>query len=122
MIKPFFIFTKPAILLTLLLSQSHIHGGHEPYGLLYLDIMPPRAEVVLDGHNLDVHVWMVSLPPGSHDLLIRKPGYKSHYQPIEIGPGQNLHLEIHLEQEGLGPYPNSSQSSNLVPSSNQELP
>jgi hypothetical protein len=70
------------------------------YGLLWLDIDSDQAEIALDGLYLDQDVWLISIPPGAHEILVRKPGFKAYETRFGISAGQNLHLDVHLEPAG----------------------
>ncbi len=69
----------------------------KPYGLVWLDVDPGKAEIALDGAYLDAGVWLISVAPGDHSLQVRKAGFKSFDTRFGISPGQNLHLDVHLE-------------------------
>ncbi len=66
------------------------------YGLLWLDIDSEKAEIAMDGAYLDQGVWLISLPPGPHEIRIRKPGFQGYENRFEIAAGQSLHLDVHL--------------------------
>jgi hypothetical protein len=70
------------------------------YGLLWLDIDSEKAEIALDGAYLDQGVWLISVPPGSHEIRIRKAGYQGYSNRFDISPGQSLHLDVHLAPGG----------------------
>lgn len=67
--------------------------------MLWLEIYPEDAKIVLDLHFLDVGIWLLSIPPGSHDLEVQKAGYRVHAQEFDIVAGESLHLTIRLERE-----------------------
>ena len=73
------------------------------YGLLWLEIDPANAKIVLDGRFLDVDVWLLSVPPGSHEIMVHKPGFKNFSQDFDIVSSQSLHLRIRLESETQNP-------------------
>jgi hypothetical protein len=73
------------------------------YGLLWLDIDPGDASVALDGRFQDVDVWLMSVPPGSHEITVRKDGFKTYEQRIDVDAGRSLHLNIRLDPESPGP-------------------
>lgn len=50
----------------------------------------------MDGAYLDQGVWLISLPPGPHEIRIRKPGFQGYENRFEIAAGQSLHLDVHL--------------------------
>lgn len=70
------------------------------YGLLWLDVDSDKADIALDGAYLDQDVWLISIPPGDHEIRIRKPGFRAYESRFGISPGQNLHLDVHLEADG----------------------
>lgn len=79
-------------------SPSRIESAARgAYGLLWLDVDPSRADVALDGSHLDAGVWLISVAPGTHDISIRMPGYRTHYARFEVAPGQSVHLEVRLQ-------------------------
>lgn len=67
------------------------------YGLLWLEVDPADAAVSLDGRFVDLGVWLISLPPGSHSLSVRKEGFSPHQARFGIEPGQSLRLNIRLD-------------------------
>ena len=46
------------------------------YGLLWLQIDPDDVSITLDGHYLDKDVWLISVPPGDHEIRVSKAGYR----------------------------------------------
>jgi hypothetical protein len=71
--------------------------GVSSYGLLWLDIDSSNADIALDGMYVDQNVWLISIPPGDHEIRIRKSGFKDFASRFGIAAGQNLHLDVHLE-------------------------
>jgi hypothetical protein len=67
------------------------------YGLLWLDIDSSGADIALDGLYVDQNVWLISIPPGDHEIRVRKSGFKEYESRFGILAGQNLHLDVHLE-------------------------
>jgi hypothetical protein len=78
-------------------SDPPIPPPRSAYGLLWLDIDSEQAQIALDGLYLDQDVWLISIPPGAHEIRIRKPGFKEYETRFGISAGQNLHLDVHLE-------------------------
>lgn len=89
-----------------LLAQAATGGVSGPatvgsaYGLLWLDIDSEQADIALDGLYLDRDVWLISIAPGAHEILVRKAGFKPYRNRFGIDGGQNLHLAVHLEPGG----------------------
>jgi len=69
------------------------------YGLLWLEVDPADAAISLNGRFMDMGVWLISLPPGSHHLSIGKEGFAPHQARFGITPGQSLRLHIRLEPQ-----------------------
>src|SRR4051812_24583793 len=44
--------------------------------------------------NSDGTFRVVDLSPGSHQLVVRSPGYKMEYLAFDISPSQDLHLPV----------------------------
>ncbi|MDB5047291.1 MAG: hypothetical protein JWO30_362 [Fibrobacteres bacterium] len=74
-----------------------IPSPRSAYGLLWLDIDSDQAQIALDGLYLDQDVWLISIPPGAHEIRIRKLGFKAYETRFGISAGQSLHLDVHLE-------------------------
>jgi hypothetical protein len=81
-------------------SPSGPGSARTGYGLLWLDVDSDKADIALDGAYLDQDVWLISIPPGAHEIRIRKQGFKAYESRFGIAPGQNLHLDVHLEAAG----------------------
>ena len=99
MIKPLSRLALRACFLLLLLFPTSAQSDGGVYGMVWLKIDPDDAKIVLDGHFLDVGIWLLSIPPGSHDLEVQKAGYRVHAQEFDIVAGESLHLTIRLERE-----------------------
>lgn len=66
------------------------------YGLLWLQIDPDDVSIALDGQFLDKDVWLISVPPGDHEVRVSKPGYRAQQSRFGISPGQNVRLDMTL--------------------------
>ncbi len=70
-----------------------------PAGRLALLVDPVSADVYVDGHRLTQHPdlsYEVGLLVGSHTVLVKKEGYESFEQAIEIPPNQRVMLTVRL--------------------------
>lgn len=74
------------------------------YGLLWLQIDPDDVSISLDGEYLDKDVWLISVPPGDHEIRVSKPGYRARHSRFGISPGQNVRLDLTLAPDS-GPSP-----------------
>lgn len=75
------------------------------YGMVWLEVDPSGADMALDGTFLDVGVWLLSVPPGSHRLSVRKPGFRPRELRFGVSPGERITLDIRLERETAGADP-----------------
>lgn len=73
------------------------------YGLLWLQVEPSDAHVALDGELLDRGVWLISMAPGRHEVIVRRQGFLPWVRRIGIGPGESLKMEVRLEKDPTGP-------------------
>ncbi len=82
-------------------SASRAPSAAVRYGLLWLEVDPLDAHVALDGRYLDRGVWLISLPPGVHDIAVRKDGFRPWARRVGVGPGESLRLAVRLERDPL---------------------
>ncbi|HRC88363.1 MAG TPA: PEGA domain-containing protein, partial [Thermoanaerobaculia bacterium] len=82
-------------------SHSEMQGDA---GRLKLSLIPSDATVYLDGHFLGtatelsrLHAGLL-LDAGSHRLEIVRPGYKSVEKRVNVRAGEEIELEIQLEE------------------------
>ena len=66
------------------------------YGLLWLQIDPDDVSISLDGAYLDKDVWLISVPPGNHEIRVTKAGYRPRHSRFGISAGQNVRLDLTL--------------------------
>lgn len=95
-----------AAFLGLALAPSASSGGSRfsgsapsaaaPYGLIWLDVEPGSAEITLDGEYLDTGVWLISVAPGSHELRVRKAGFRGYEERIAVPAGGSVRLDVRL--------------------------
>lgn len=71
-------------------------GARPAYGLLWLQIDPDDVSITLDGQYLDKDVWLISVPPGDHEIRVSKPGYRSRLSRFGISSGQSVRLDLTL--------------------------
>ncbi len=69
-----------------------------PYSTFFLTTTPINADVLLDGEPLEEQTPLLlrQLAPGSHELEIRKQGYKTEQLGVELAAGEIRSLEIEL--------------------------
>lgn len=84
-----------------LLPSASASGGSDgsarpAYGLLWLQIEPDDVSITLDGQYLDKDVWLISVPPGDHEIRVSKPGYRARHSRFGIASGQNVRLDLTL--------------------------
>lgn len=94
-------------------SLKRTEAGEEPAldvraepGRLLLTIRPRDASVYLDGRFLGtgaelsrLHAGLI-VDPGEHELQIVRPGYTEEKESFEIETGEDLELEIELDEAG----------------------
>lgn len=71
-------------------------GARPAFGLLWLQIEPDDVSITLDGQFLDKDVWLISVPPGDHEIRVSKPGYRAQHSRFGISSGQNVRLNLTL--------------------------
>ena len=76
------------------------------YGLLWLQIDPDDVSISLDGQYLDKDVWLISVPPGDHEIRVSKLGYRPRYSRFGISAGQNVRLDLSLAPDSEPPPSN----------------
>jgi len=76
-----------------------------PNGTFFLTTSPINADVLLDGEPLEEQTPLLlrDLEPGSHELEIRKQGYRTELVEIELGPEEIQSLEIDLASLSFAP-------------------
>lgn len=85
--------------------EDALRGPRAPvrYGLLWLQVEPSDAHVALDGEFLDRGVWLISMAPGRHEVIVRREGFQPWVRQIGIGPGESLKIAVRLEKDPTGP-------------------
>ena len=88
--------------LRILQEQNRIlrsQGKLEPaYGLVYFDVSPKDAELFVDNRYIDKRVILMSMKPGTKQLVFSKQGYKSFAKELNVVSGGRHRLEIKLEK------------------------
>jgi hypothetical protein len=78
-------------------------GAPEGFGSLSLRVQPADAEVLIDGEvwqgSLDNERLVVQLGAGTHQIEIRKNGYRNYVTEIPIGNGQVRTLNVALTKQ-----------------------
>lgn len=87
-------------------------GAPTTPGQVAIEVDVPEAEVRVDGEVVGTApVRSLSLTPGVHRISVQANGdYQGWSEVVEIGPGHQLDLEVHLArstpQRRFGPWPN----------------
>jgi len=79
-----------------------------PVSVGWLDINPFMAEVYVDGIDEGNGQMTIPLAPGSHSLILRKPGYYDYSETFTISAGQTT-----SRAPGMTPYPQQPQYGSL---------
>jgi len=97
-----FIYLSPTLNI---FSQQSIAVSDSPGAVLFLTTSPINADVLLDGEPLEEQTPLLlrELDPGSHELEIRKPGYRIELREIELAAGEIRSLEIDLASLSFSP-------------------
>jgi hypothetical protein len=70
------------------------------FGTLSLRIQPGDATVIVDGQEWDRPAgddrFLIDLPEGTHELEVRKEGFKPYTRTIQVRRGQTLTLNVSL--------------------------
>ena len=67
-------------------------------GILRVSTMPTDAQVILDGNILGRTPINEEIDPGTHQLELRKKGFKTHRQPLEMLAGDPMELDIQMQR------------------------
>ena len=72
-------------------------------GTLSLALQPIDAEVLVDGApwrgSASGDRLMIDLPPGRHNIQIRKPGYVGYLTDVQIRNGETTNLDVNLKNQ-----------------------
>ncbi len=79
-----------------------------PVSVGWLDINPFDAEVWVDGIDYGNGAMSFPLSPGSHTLILRKPGYYDYSETFTINAGQTT-----SRAPGMTPYPQQPEYGSL---------
>ena len=74
----------------------------------WLDISPSGAEVYVDGIDRGNGDMSFPLAPGSHSLILKKPGYYDYTAQVSISAGSTTSLA-----PGMTPYPKAAEYGSL---------
>jgi hypothetical protein len=72
-----------------LAGAAHAFSGYGPGGTLYVNVLPHRAEVTLDGKRIGVAndlqaALLVDTRAGTHRLTASAPGYETVTLPVQV--------------------------------------
>ncbi len=77
-------------------------ASHEP-GTLKFETEPGDATIAISGDDAVAHTgspWQATLPPGTHQIEIRRAGYKAWLTSLELSPRETQTLRVVLEPLG----------------------
>jgi len=88
-----------------LLSSNPVPAATNQLSILFLTTSPINADVLLDGEPLEEQTPLLlrELDPGSHELEIRKSGYRTERREVELIAGETQTLEIELASLSFSP-------------------
>ena len=91
--------------LLLLFSQDTVAAETNKLPILFLTTNPINADVLLDGEPLSepTPLLLRDLEPGSHELEIRKAGYRIERREVDLSVGEIQTLEIELASLSFNP-------------------
>jgi hypothetical protein len=81
-------------------ARVQAQAGRGEFGSIIIRVVPPQAEVLIDGepwlgHETDGRL-VVQLPPGRHHVEIRSPGYRIYESDLEVRAGESTPLNVSL--------------------------
>ena len=71
---------------------------------LKLEVKPKDAQVYVDGYyvgivdDFDGTFQRLHIPPGNHELVLHKPGFRTVKQTIQVRPGQDSKIKFQMQQ------------------------
>jgi hypothetical protein len=100
----------------------------KPTGILWLNLSPPSATVIVDEQPLLARpgavTLRISLRAGPHRLLLRAPSYFPAYRDLDIPSAGERHLDVALRPDPDGELPSASPARPLgqLPTAIPEVP
>jgi hypothetical protein len=94
------VFFGVFVLSTLTVTRVQAQAGRGEFGSIVVRVVPPQAEVLIDGerwvgHETDGRL-VVQVPPGRHHVEIRSPGYRIFESEVEVRAGESTPLNVSL--------------------------
>jgi hypothetical protein len=85
-------------------APSHRTGERAESGTLSLRVNPSDAAILIDGESWErpqgESRFTIDLPEGTHQVEVRKPGYRGYTRSVDIQRGQTLPLNVSLTSGG----------------------
>jgi PEGA domain len=85
-------------------APPHRTGAPAESGTLSLRVNPPDATILIDGEPWERSQgesrFTIDLPEGTHQVEVRKPGYRAYTRSVDIQRGQTLPLNVSLTPGG----------------------
>jgi len=73
-----------------------------PYGVLAIRTEPADAQIVIDGEAWEApagqHEFVIHLPPGWHQLEVRKADYRPFATGVQLNESQTTRLSVRLDK------------------------
>ncbi|MBF2052325.1 MAG: PEGA domain-containing protein [Candidatus Sericytochromatia bacterium] len=79
--------------------ETRLLPKKKPRGTLYLDLVPSRASVYVNGVYQGHTPVMLMLDAEPQQLTLRRPGYARWEQQVKVDPAQSLRLNPRLEKD-----------------------
>jgi hypothetical protein len=90
-------------LLPLLAAGCKSAPPARPSGILWLNLSPPSATVIVDEQPVAAQpgavTLRISLRPGPHRLMLRAPGHFTAYRDLDIVSAGERHLDVALRPD-----------------------
>jgi len=88
------------VLSTITATRVQAQPGRGEFGSIVIRVVPPHAEVLIDGerwvgHETDGRL-VVQVPPGRHHVEIRSPGYRVFESDVDVHAGEAAPLNVSL--------------------------
>jgi hypothetical protein len=84
-------------------DQNRVSAAPSDLGTLALRVQPGNADVTIDGERWqgpgDNDRLTIQLPPGTHNVEIRKDGYRAYITDVNVRRGESTSLNVALTKQ-----------------------